>query len=1120
MLRNTLRILLTGCFMLLAALAYSQTNTVQFGQNRLQYKNFKWRYYQSRNFNVYFSQNGLELGKYVVQDAEDELSDIEKFMDFNVRKKVNIIVYNNYGELMQSNIGIGLDWQNTGGVTKLVNNKMIIYFDGDHNKLRMQIREGIANIILQNLIFGDDVSDFAGNAVLLNLPQWFTDGFVSYVAESWNVDLDNQLKQAILSGRYNSFNDLALENPTLAGHAFWFYVENKYGKDKVSYLLYIARIDRNLKKACQQVLNQTFKQTLASMWLFNQQRYQQDNRGRRQYTRGTPVVTSEDNPEKDYYRFHPNPKNNNYAVVEFKKGKYSVLLYQGFYNPTVLFKSGVRQLRSAVNPDYPLLAWEPRGNQLAILYEKDGGLVLMIYDLISKTRIYEKLPSFEAVNSMEYMLDNNTLIFSALKNGHSDIYTYNISTLKTDQITHDVYDDLDPSYVAFPKKSGIIFVSNRPSPTAANSDTVVAPHHYNVFLVDNWNTTSEKQITQLTDLKHSDASLPMQYSDTYFTFVNNENGISNRYAGFFRSEANGVDSLFYIGDAILHNPDPDDLDSTLKEYGSQQADSIKVIAITKDSTYTFPLTNYSFGITESTIAGTKQVIGDVIDQYGFKRVTKLKTDTITLRRRNVTTRPTSYVKYALHQDTIAQGIPSYYTKPDTTSSKPGASAGFFQSPFGNASADTTHKVAAIHEQKEEEINNSTVLGKALLANYHLKFSTDYLITQFDNSVLIDRYQTFTGGGGPIYLEQPLNGLIQVGVSDLLEDVKFTGGLQIPTDLDGSEYFFAFQNLKHLVDWKLQYYHKVVDGVEENTDYNEKLITNLYEASAIYPLDPVHSIRATLGYRSDRFVTLAQDPVSLTTPDFLRTYGEFHLEYVYDNTINPATNIWNGTRYKVYAEIFPQLNAVNQTGQFTFNYGFDARHYVKIYKNFIWATRIAGDFSLGTQKIIYYLGGVDDWLFPKYDNSTPINYNANYAFQTLSENLRGYDQNVKNGNNSLLMNTELRLPVFATFIDQPINSNFIRNFEITSFIDVGTAWNQTLTTKDDSYLYYGQNPPGEPTAPVVVEVKNGILGPFVGGYGFGARTTIAGYFIRLDAGWPMTGFFSGSPILYLALGVDF
>jgi hypothetical protein len=203
------------------------------------------------------------------------------------------------------------------------------------------------------------------------------------------------------------------------------------------------------------------------------------------------------------------------------------------------------------------------------------------------------------------------------------------------------------------------------------------------------------------------------------------------------------------------------------------------------------------------------------------------------------------------------------------------------------------------------------------------------------------------------------------------------------------------------------------------------------------------------------------------------------------------------------------------GRFTYNMGVDIRHYEKIYRNFIWATRFAMDMSWGTRKLLYYLGGVDNWLNPQINTNTPVNMSENYAFQTLSENLRGYKQNAKNGNNAMVLNTELRLPVFATFIDKPINSAFLRNFQVTSFIDIGTAWNKKLSFKDANYGYYTN-----PSSGVSTRIKEGFLGPFVGGYGFGARTTIAGYFLRADAGWPAVAFFRGSPIWYFGMGVDF
>ena len=52
---------------------------------------------------------------------------IERFVEYGIQRRANIIIYNTYNDLEQSNIGLNLDWQTTGGITKLVNNKMVVY---------------------------------------------------------------------------------------------------------------------------------------------------------------------------------------------------------------------------------------------------------------------------------------------------------------------------------------------------------------------------------------------------------------------------------------------------------------------------------------------------------------------------------------------------------------------------------------------------------------------------------------------------------------------------------------------------------------------------------------------------------------------------------------------------------------------------------------------------------------------------------------------------------------------------------------------------------------------------------------------------------------------------------
>jgi hypothetical protein len=413
----------------------AQVNTVEFGKNRVQYQKFKWKYYQTENFNTYFSQDGLGLGKYVAQIAEDQLPGLEEFVEYGLQRRTNIVVYNNFDEMQQSNIGLGIEWQNTGGITKLVNNKMLVYFDGNHDNLRRQIRQGIARVLVENILFGDDLGEFAANQALLDLPKWLTDGYIAYAAENWSPELDDDLRGTMLSGQYTNFYQFAFEKPDLAGHSFWKYIADKYGKSKTTYMLYLSRVYRNLNSASQKVAKKKFKDVLKDFMLEVPQAYYKDLRGRRNTPKGQLSI-SETIGKKDFIRFNANPipRSFTYALVEFKRGIYSVVLVQDFVQRKVLLKFGTRAREDEKNPNYPILAWDGKGTRLACLYSQEGKLKLFVYDMVNRVKITkQELPMFDQVQDMKYMLDANTLLLSAIRRGQTDIYTYKIDKQSFDQ---------------------------------------------------------------------------------------------------------------------------------------------------------------------------------------------------------------------------------------------------------------------------------------------------------------------------------------------------------------------------------------------------------------------------------------------------------------------------------------------------------------------------------------------------------------------------------------------------------------------------------------------------------------------------------------------------------------
>lgn len=1094
--------------------SYSQVSSVEYGKNRVQYKKFKWQFYQTKNFNTYFNQGGQELAKYVAQVAEEEAPKIESFVEYSLQRRAYIIVYNDFADLQQSNIGLGIDWQTTGGATQLVNNKLVVYFNGDHAHLRKQIKEGIAKILTDNILFGDDLGEFAGNQALLDLPKWLTDGYIAFAGENWSTTLDDELKSEILSGNYRNFYQFAFDKPQLAGHSFWHYIEERYKKENVTYLLYLARVYRNLNRACQQICKKKFKAVLADFMEYEEEKYYNDIRKRKAYPKGSYIESFDVNKRQDYYRINVNPiaRNNSFAVVEYKKGIVKLKLSEDF-DYTTLLKYGIRSYQNQTNPTYPIMAWDPKGTRLTVIYGQEGKIKLFVYDVVTRVK-YPKLDlteHFQQIQDVKYMLDSKTLLLSAVKNGHTDIFTYNLENEKVQQITNDVYDNLDATFVSFPGKTGIIFASNRPGPNAKTGDTVLpSKNRYNIFLINNFGNKSElNQITQLTNLKYGNARYPMPYNSNHFTFISDENGVANRYAGFFTTKAEGLDTLVLIGDEILRNPSQKDVDSTLQVFHKTDVDSIAVVAVSQDSAYTFPLTNYESSVAETRVAGDNNQVSEVTRQSNEKTLYKLKIDENTLKRRNITVPPTAYMKGIVMADKI-QKTGNAFDKPlgvDTAKKE-----NIFQSEFENEAKDSSN-FGKTYNGEDQDKNN--VLKKAKLFVYKpVKFGADYGGVGFNNTILFNRYQPYAGGQGPINLSSStnLNGLIRLGTSELLEDVKITGAFKLSTNLKDNEWLLRYTNLKRRFDWGFTYYRNVLSAS------NGRIFTNLYQGNIAYPFDNSKRISLDLGYRSDRsvFFTDINDVQSLKQPDIKQRYLTTHMEYVYDNSLNPTQNIWNGMRYKIYFDWNTDVSKEKfTTGKFNFNWGADFRYYYPIYRNFIWAGRAAGEFSWGNQKTVYYLGGMDGWFNPSFYNSNKPDPDTYYAFQTLAVNLRGFKQNVANGNNSIVLNSEFRLPVFTTLFSRPINNAFLRNFQLVQFFDLGSAWNGSY-----SGLKRPQVIIEDPSTPVAILSKVGGLGPFAGGYGFGARSTLLGYFVKFDAGWPMKGFFKGKPQLYVSLGLDF
>ena len=96
----------------------------------------------------------------------------------------------------------------------------------------------------------------------------------------------------------------------------------------------------------------------------------------------------------------------------------------------------------------------------------------------------------------------------------------------------------------------------------------------------------------------------MQYNTSHFTFVSDETGIANRFAGFFTTQTCRCGyRVYWWAMNFCATPMKGNWILRLKAWGKSEPDSIFAFSITNDSAYVFPITNYQSNLLETKIAG-------------------------------------------------------------------------------------------------------------------------------------------------------------------------------------------------------------------------------------------------------------------------------------------------------------------------------------------------------------------------------------------------------------------------------------------------------------------------------------------------------------------------------------
>ncbi len=756
------------------------------------------------------------------------------------------------------------------------------------------------------------------------------------------------------------------------------------------------------------------------------------------------------------------PDGSKLAFSENYGGKYTVFVQDiATGKKEGLLKGGYRVINQEVDYEIPLINWIDDEN-LGVIQAYYGKNYLVSINIASKKIQRKSLEKFDHVKDFAFNSNGRLAILSADVNGSNDLYLVSMRRNAIRQLTRDRWDDITPRFL--PGRDVLIWSSNRTQDSINfKVDNIEeVSANYNLFLYDL--DTTKTIYTRLTNTLSKDYQ---PKPDTY-------------YETFYLSDQKGIFNLYHynIFDSTFHQVT--NFSSSIKNYDIHfDSRSIVFTMLHEGSDKVFLYNGYNL---DNNIF-SPQTFRKEIEQAKYLRE-RIQQETLNAPK----------VKEDAEDETKEEieDNPEDFIDTDNY---------VFEEELENRTSTNNFSFLSNYRKLEK---TTSVVGPL---PYDTRFSADNVVTSF----VIDPMRGFG-----ILLETSMN--------DMLENHKFYGGILAISDLRSGDIFGEYKFIKYRVDFKARYDRRVI--LEQPEDILQKYSMNKFTLGASLPIS--NSLRvdfspyiATTRYLDLQFRTLSTTPPSFDTDNVVSFLGS-ESSIVFDNSIIHGLNLYEGTRAKLG---FKHFTGISDSQRSFNNFYLDARHYQKIHREIVFATRVFYGKFFGNNTPSYLLGGMNNWLFNDTESTgqnDPLRTetgmdNSNLLFAEYVTNLRGFDYNKFNGTDVLLFNAELRLPIFKYLINGPISSNFFRNFQMVGFYDIGSAWTGRSPFRRDNDV---NTKVIAPEGSVFQATLNNSKSPWLASYGFGIRTVLLGYYVKFDVAKPIEDFTVGDTRFYVTLGYDF
>jgi len=1036
----------------------------QFGQNKVQYKDFTWYYIQTEHFDIYFSQYGSSLAEFTAKAAEDALSSIEKSFNHKINNRISILVYNSTNDFQETNVTDEYLSEGIEGFTEIFKNRVVIQFMGSYPEFRHLIHHELTHAVMNDYYYGGSLQNIITNNISLNLPQWFNEGMAEYQSLGWDINTDMFIRDAIIN---NNLPDLQRLDGYVAyrgGESVFHYIASMYGKEKIGELVNKIKSTNSLEEGFKASLGLSLKEFNERWKKYLKKVYWPDVALRRDPDEFAKRLTNPDEGD-GFYNTSPSisPQGDRIAFISNRNYYFDVYIISAVDGKVIK-----RLVKGNRSPDFeqlnvvtPGLSWSPDEAKIALTAKSDGNDIIYLIDVDSEDK--EVLPvRLDGIKSLSWSPDGKYLAFIGHTAKQSDVFVYDLGAKKLINLTDDLFTDNDPSWS--PDSRKIFFASDRgnyltQSSVPANfkiynyTDT-----HSDIFSVD----ITTKAIERITNMPNSNQFAPVAGpEDKQILFISDCNGINNIYKKrIVLSSKDTVKNITRLQSVPITNS----LNGLYQLSISKDGKKLVFSSLYKGS-YNLFLLNSPFDIKLDTnklvptifVSSTdkNETMVDEVASKAVHQVDSVQADTADVNY--FAAKDTA----KLYGDSVQIDLSNYI--------------------FGNKSelrlarADTANPKFKLSDNLDEN-------GNYKVNQYKITFSPDIIYANAGYSSLYG-----------------LLGTTVLSFSDVLGNYRIIGQTSLQIDLKNSDYGLAYFYLKQRLNYGIETFHTARFVYLERGIYSNLFRFRNYGAviSLSYPFNMFYRLEGGLSWFNVTMENLDNPLDDLQKASYVVP----SISFIHDNSLFGYTAPIDGTRYRLDFMANPGITGKDISFYSVLD---DYRTYFRFWNDYSLALRFSSGYSWGANPQRFFLGGVDNWINRQFsNNSIPLNSPADFAFLSAALPLRGFDYAEEIGTKYGLVNMELRFPLIRYLVTGALPILF-SNIIGVAFVDAGAAWNQNhdlrLFTKNDN--------------------GNLITNDLLAGTGFGARVYFLYFLLRFDVAWAYNINNFSPPRYYISLGYDF